>query len=223
MSLVQNTAVGPGPRVHGGHGDLGENGGGIQPGPLYRPEGAAAPVGALTDRDRPVDQGDTAVPEPEQVTDRDLASPPVVDGDRGLPRRTRPVEQHHGRTPLADPAQLGRPAVDRGDEDAAHPLLLEHAQVPALLVVRLVGVAQDHGVPRGLGVVLGAARDLSEERVGRVEHDQPETAAVAGPKLAGGSVRDEAELLHRGLDADKTVLLGPPFVFTSDNINQFDF
>jgi hypothetical protein len=23
--------------------------------------------------------------------------------------------------------------------------------------------------------------------------------------------------------ADKTVLLGPPFVFTSDNINQFDF
>src|SRR5207342_850249 len=54
-----------------------------------------------------------------------------------------PAEQYHGSAPLADPAQLGRPAVDRGDEDAAHPLLLEHAQVPALLVVCLVGVAQD--------------------------------------------------------------------------------
>src|SRR6201989_1493887 len=117
------------------------------------------------------------------------------------PRRPRPVEQHHRSTPLTDPAQLGRPAVDRGDEDAAHPLLLEHAQVPALLVVRLVGVAQDHGVARGLGGVLGAARALGEERVGHVEDDQPEAAAAAGPELAGGSVRYEAELLHRGLDA----------------------
>ena len=140
------------------------------------------------------------MPEPKQVADRDLPAAAVVDGDRALAGRTRPVEQHHGSAPLSDPAQLGRPAVDRGDEDAAHPLLLEHAQVPALLVVRLVGVAQDHGVARGLGVVLDAARDLGEERVGHVEHDQPETAAAAGPELAGGSVRDEAELLHRGLD-----------------------
>jgi hypothetical protein len=201
--------------------------------------------------------------------------------------------------------------VHRGNEDAAYPLLLEHAQVPAFLVNRLVRVAQDHGVPRGLRVVLCAAGHLGEERVGDVQHDQPKAAAPAGPELARGAVRYEPELLHRGLDAsagerphqmgvvqhvrnradrypfgtlavyrgiaaillgpttvaelwnpanlgylagyaavevasgkingtqgqtfsagklgsftvgaDKTVLLGPPFVFTSANIGQFNF
>jgi hypothetical protein len=183
MSLVQNTAVG------------------FRPAPPSSSSAAAAPVGALPDRDRPVDQGDAAVPELEQVADGDLAAAAVIDRDRALPGGTRPVEQHHRGAAVTDAAQLGRPAVHRGDEDAAHPLLLEHAQVPALLVVGLVGVAQDHGVARGLGIVLDAARDLGEERVGHVEHDQAEAAAAAGPELTGRPVRDEPELLHGGLDA----------------------
>jgi hypothetical protein len=91
--------------------------------------------------------------------------------------------------------------VHRGDEDAADPLLFEYPQVPALLVVRLVGIAQDHGVARGLRVVLDAACHLGEERVRHIQHDQPQAAGAACPQLAGGAVRDEAELLHGGLDA----------------------
>jgi hypothetical protein len=52
------------------------------------------------------------------VADRDLPSAAVVDGDRALAGRTRPVEEHHGSAPLTDPAQLGRPAVNRGDEES---------------------------------------------------------------------------------------------------------
>ena len=135
------------------------------------------------------------------MADRDLAAAPVIDGDRALPGRARPVQQDHRRAAVADAPQLGRAAVHRGDEDAADPLLLQDPQVPALLVVRLVGVAQDHRVARGLGVVLDAPGHLGEERVGHVQHDQPEAAAPACAQLAGGAVRDEAELLHGGLDA----------------------
>jgi ABC-type glucose/galactose transport system permease subunit len=42
------------------------------------------------------------------------------------------------------------------------------------------------------------------------------SGAIAGVAGAG-------KLGSFTVGADKTVLLGPPFVFTSDNINQFDF
>jgi hypothetical protein len=79
------------------------------------------------------------VPEPEQVADRDLAAAAVIDGDRALPRRARPVQHHHRRAAVADAPQLASPAVHRGDQDAAHPLFLQDAQVPAFLVLGLIG------------------------------------------------------------------------------------
>jgi hypothetical protein len=91
--------------------------------------------------------------------------------------------------------------VHGGDEDPADPLFFEYSQVPAFLVACLVGVAQDHGVPRGLGVIFYAAGHLGEERVRHVQDDQPEAAAPARPELARGAVRDEPQLLHGGLDA----------------------
>jgi rhamnose transport system substrate-binding protein len=48
---------------------------------------------------------------------------------------------------------------------------------------------------------------------------------VASGKLNGsqGQKFTAGKLGSFTVGADKTVLLGPPFVFTSDNINQFDF
>jgi len=192
---------GAGARVHGRHRHLAQNRDRVQPGLRHGAVGTATAVGALPDRDRAVDQGDALVPEIEQVLDRDLAAALVIDRNRALPRRTRPVEQHDRRAAVAYPPQLGCPAVDRRDQDAANPLFLKDAQVPAFLVVRLVGVAQDHGVPRGLGVVFDAPGYLGKERVGHVKHDQAKAPAAARPELTGRAVRDEPELLHRGLDA----------------------
>jgi rhamnose transport system substrate-binding protein len=48
---------------------------------------------------------------------------------------------------------------------------------------------------------------------------------VASGKLNGsqGQKFTAGKLGSFTVGADKTVLLGPPFVFTSGNINQFDF
>ena len=116
----------------------------------------------------------------------------------GIHRRDRHLGENLARV---QPGVLDRPVgAPAGDEDAAYPLFLEHAQVPALLVVRLVRVAQDHRVARRLGVVFDAAGHLGEERVRHVQHDQPQAAAPPRAELARGAVRDEPELLHRGLD-----------------------
>ena len=56
----------------------------------------------------------------------------------------------------------------------------------------VVGVAEDHRQARGVGRLLDAARDVGEERVGDVEHDQADGAAVPGPQVPGRLVADEA-------------------------------
>src|SRR6202035_3798214 len=88
----------------------------VQSSLLYRSVRTRAALGALPDRGRAVDEGDAPVPEAEQVGDRDLPAAPVIDGDRALRGRARPVEQDHRGAAVTDPPQLGRAAVHRGDE-----------------------------------------------------------------------------------------------------------
>jgi rhamnulokinase len=123
----------------------------------------------------------------EQVRHRELTAAPVVDRDRAVPGGSRPVEQHHRSAPVPDALDRRRPAVHGRDEDAAHALLLQHPQVLTLLVLGLVGVAQDHRVALSLRVILDTLGDLGEERVRHVEHDQAEAPAPAGPELASGA------------------------------------
>ena len=189
--------VGAAAGVHGRDRDLQQDGGRIEPGLDDGLVRATAPVRALPDRQRAVEERDAPVAQGEQVRDRELTPPPVIDRDRALPGGTRPVEQHHRGTTVPDAAKRLRPALHRRNEDAAYPLFLQYPQVLAFLRFGLVGVAEDHGVALGLGEVLGAPRDLGEERVRHVQDYEPEAPAAARPELARRGIGDEPQLLHR--------------------------
>ena len=162
--------------------------------------GALEPVGHLTDRLRPAGVGDVLVPDGQQVGDREVAAEHVVDGDRAVAARRRPAVHKHDRR--AAPLQPGQPrarADHRGDQHALHPVLLEQFQVALFLALLLVAVAQDDREARLARLVLHAAGQVGEERVGHVEHDQADRPAPAGPQLAGRLVPDEAEFPDRGV------------------------
>ena len=61
----------------------------------------------------------------------------------------------------------------------------------------VVAVAQIDRQTRRLRGLLDAARNVGEERVGRIEHHVTEAPAAAGPELAGVLVAHEPQLLDR--------------------------
>ena len=79
----------------------------------------------------------------------------------------------------------------------AYALLLEQREVGHLPLGRLRAVADVHGVPRRVEVVLGPQHDVGEERVGDVDHHHADRSAAAGAQLAGRLVADPAELVDR--------------------------
>ena len=104
-------------------------------------------------------------------------------------------------TPRSTTASIhGGRGVDRGEQDALHPLLHQRGEVGLLALGAVVAVADDHGHVRDLGGDLDALGDVGEERVGGVEHHVGDRPAGPHPQLAGELVAHEAELGHRPLD-----------------------
>ena len=118
-------------------------------------------------------------------------------------RRRRTTEQWSGPAPRstittgvprrASSASRGSAAVDRGDQHALDPLLLQEVEVgrlarrgPAPLLQRKTAS------PARVGGLLHALRDVGEERVAGVEHDVGQRAAAAAAQLAGRLVAHEA-------------------------------
>ena len=73
----------------------------------------------------------------------------------------------------------------RGDEHAAHALLLEQVEVHALARRVLVGVAEQDGDAVAGRLILGAAHHVVEEWILAVEHDEPDGRADARPAVGG--------------------------------------
>ena len=76
-------------------------------------------------------------------------------------------------------------ATDRRDQDALDALLLELGEVAALAAQVAGRVADDEDRADVGHDRLDAVRDVGEERVGGVEHDERERAALARPQLRG--------------------------------------
>jgi hypothetical protein len=93
-----------------------------------------------------------------------------------------------------------QPIVGRGgrrDQDPLHPLLFEEVEVTGLLGGVVIAIAQDDCEAGVVGGVFNTSCDIGEERVGDVEDDKPDRAAVAGAQLPGRLVADEAEIADR--------------------------
>ncbi|GAB4003489.1 hypothetical protein GCM10029992_45380 [Glycomyces albus] len=142
------------------------------------------------------------MPELDQVPGGQAAAVLVVDGDRAVRVAARAAVDEDDRDVVGgQPGQpFGRGFVDRGDEQAEDPLLLEDLQVALLPREVLAGVAHgDHAAGR-VDQRLGPAHDVGEERVGHVEDDDGDVAAAPGPQLAGRVVAHVAQLGDGGLD-----------------------
>ena len=81
-----------------------------------------------------------------------------------------------------------------------HALLLEQVEVRDLPRASSRRCCRAMTVrPSAAAPVFGAARDVGEERVAHVEHDEPDRRAAAGAQLPRGIVAHETELVDRGL------------------------
>ena len=150
---------------------------------------ALEPVADLAERHRAADEGDPLVAAVDEVLDREPAAEHVVHRDRAERRVVAgAVDDHHRGAAPPDLVEQRRLRVDRGDQDALDPLLLEQLQVLLLALRALAAVAEHQGEVGGLGGVLDALGDVGEERVAGVEHHVGERAAGAR-RAAGGPTR----------------------------------
>ena len=108
--------------------------------------------------------------------------------------------EHHQWHPAVAATHRGAVLARRHVEDAEHLVLGEHAEVALFLLHSRLAVAHDHEHPGRARHVLDAARDVGEERVGDVGHDQPDRAALSAAQLAGRFVAYVVEAVDRLLD-----------------------
>ena len=95
-----------------------------------------------------------------------------------------PVHDHDRGAAPGDRVQGRRLGVDRGDQDALHPLLLEVRRWVSSRVGAVVAVADEQREAGRLRGQLDALRDVGEERVAGVEHHVGERAGCARPGAA---------------------------------------
>ena len=107
------------------------------------------------------------------------------------------VDEDDRHTRVAQARERREVVGRRGHQHAVDPLLLEEIEVGRLAVQALVAAAEQHRHALLRGARLGAPRDLGEERVADVEHDEADAAAAPGAQLPGGVVADVTELGDR--------------------------
>ena len=108
------------------------------------------------------------------------------------------VEEHDRETVRADLPEAARGQARRGrDQDPGHPLLLEESQRLVLARRHRAGAREDDEVVGLRRRTLHATRDLGEERVVEVEHDECDRRVPDPPQLARRVVPDEPERVDR--------------------------
>ncbi|MNN55894.1 hypothetical protein D3C81_1707970 [compost metagenome] len=82
------------------------------------------------------------------------------------------VDDHHRRAHTRQTLRQATVSTGRGDDQAVDAFFQQYAQVAALLLRVVVGVAEDHAVTIALTVILDAPRQFGEIRVETVGHQQ---------------------------------------------------
>ena len=161
---------------------------------------AGQPVGHLVHREAAAGEGDSLVIKTEQVRRGQPRAGHVVDGHRALPAAARVVDEDDGDAVPAQLVDATQVAAHRGEQDAIRTLLLEQRQVVPLPISGAVAAGQDQRQASLRRDALDPARDIGEEGVAHVQHEQRDGTAAPGPQLTRGLVADETELLDRGAD-----------------------
>ncbi|MNZ64006.1 hypothetical protein D3C78_821650 [compost metagenome] len=110
------------------------------------------------------------------------------------------VDDHHRRAHPRQP--LGQAAISpgRSHDQPVDALLQQHAQVTALLVRVVIGIAEDHAIAIALAVVLDTPGQLREIGVEAVRHQQADGRGVFRFQRTGDRAGHVVELLDGGLD-----------------------
>ncbi|MDQ1125726.1 hypothetical protein QE428_000759 [Microbacterium sp. SORGH_AS 505] len=148
----------------------------------------------LADGCRAPGEQDAATSLRQQVLHGEVSAFDVVDGHRREVSVGLGVDEHDRHAGRLE--RLGPRLVEgeRGQQHAVDALLAEEVEV-CVLARRLLAAAAEEDRHAVLGgALLGAAGDLGEERVGRVEDDESDGSAASGAQLPRGVVADEAEL-----------------------------
>src|SRR5215472_13612074 len=115
----------------------------------------------------------------------------VVDGNRALAAGGRSaVHEHYWCAPSLQASEGGVSTGHGRDQHALHPVLLKQLQVAAFLAFTVVAVAENHSQARLADLVLNAPREVGEEWVGHIEHNQPDRPAAPGAELTRRLVPD---------------------------------
>jgi hypothetical protein len=161
--------------------------------------GTEQAVGDLPDGHRTADEGDSPATLLDEVRHGEIAARDVVHRHRGKGATIGDTVDEDGDDPVrTQPLQSVEDAADRGDQQAADPLLLEQIEVGGLPLGQVVAVGEQDAQSVLRGLLLGSASDVGEERVAYVEQDEADRRALARLELAGSVIADEAELLDGG-------------------------
>ncbi len=178
-----------------------------------RPEGLD-PLTAGGGGGRPRDDREPPVPQPVQMRDQLPHGPlPVRADHRHVHPADPPVHEHHRRPRPRGVQHQRRAAVGGGDQEPVDPAVEEGADVVVLQIGPLVGVADDHAVAEGPGLLLDGAGQLGEVRVEHVADDQPQGAGLVGAQGTGDGVRPVAQRRdgghhpRTGVGADRRVVV----------------
>src|SRR5699024_11935018 len=126
---------------------------------------------------------DAAPPERGEVLHGDLAAGDVIDAHRGAALIGVALDQHHGGAAAADRLDERAGAAGGGQQDPAHPLLLEEGEVEPFALLAMAGAAGDHHQLGILGGRLDPAHELAVVWVAGVEYDGVDGAVLAEIEL----------------------------------------
>ena len=136
----------------------------------------------------------------------ELSAMGVVDRNRAELAVAAPaVQQHDERASVSQRLKMANATRGGGYHNALHPLLLEESEVPCLAIRRAVCGAHDDGASLLVHGVFEAADRLGGERVGSVEYNGTEAAAVSAAHLVRGRAPNEADPFDNRENACKCV------------------
>lgn len=150
---------------------------------------------------RATNEGNAPSPDLDEMTGRNPAAFNVVNGHRresSIVRST--VNENHGNPSVTKRAKLVKIGMNGGHQHPRNAMLLEHFQQRGLTFGRVVAATHQHGVAVIKRSTLCTVRDIHEERVARIEHDEAETMAAPGAELPGRIVTHKPKLLDRCVD-----------------------
>ena len=165
--------------------------------------------GRRRERRRALDVRDPAMPEPDEVADRELGAADVVAGDHRdrQPRGLRVDDDDRDRRPEQPlPARLRHLA--RGDDHAVDAAVDHEVEVVHRPVLVVGGAPEQDGIAEGAGRDVGRLDELREERVLDVGDDEAERPRAPHAQRSRHARRAVVQLVDRGHDRRRRLGLG---------------